>query len=86
MVKLGLGLGLEFGMEEQPHLENPGLVIEVPTQGFSTDKVIKADRDRHFTNISIEIWVQPLNVNGFLCLLCDLGGILIDYVEVWNRW
>ena len=32
--------------------------------------------DRHFTNVSVEIGVQPLNVYGFLGLLGDLGGIL----------
>ena len=35
-----------------------------------------------FYNISVEIWVQPLNVYGFLCLPGDLRWILIDYVEV----
>ena len=39
-------------------------------------------RDRHFTNISVEIWVQPLNVNGFLGLPGDLGGILVNYIEI----
>ena len=38
--------------------------------------------DRHFTNISVEIRIQPLNVNGFLRFLGDLGGILVNYVEV----
>ena len=33
-------------------------------------------RDRHFTNISVEIWVQPLNVNGFLGLLVTWEGSL----------
>ena len=38
--------------------------------------------DRHFSNISIEIWVQSLNVYGFLGLTGDLGGILVNYIEV----
>ena len=42
-------------------------------------------RDGHFTNISVEIWVQPLNVYGFFCLPGDLRGILIDYVKVGYR-
>ena len=40
--------------------------------------------DRHFTNISVEIWVQPSNVDGFLGLPSDLRGILVNYVEVRN--
>ena len=38
--------------------------------------------DRHFTYIPVKIWVQSLNVYSFLGLLGDLGGILVDYVEV----
>ena len=38
--------------------------------------------DRHLTNISVETGIQPLNVYGFLGLLGDLGGILVNYVEV----
>ena len=45
----------------------------------------QAVRDRHFTNVSVDIWVQPLNVNGFLGLLGDLRGILVNYIEIRNQ-
>ena len=50
--------------------------------GFIPKRGSKTVRDRHFTSISVEIWVQPLNVNGFLGLPGDLGGILVNYIEI----
>ena len=50
--------------------------------GFYPLKRVKAEWDRHLTNIPVAIGVQSSNVYGFLCLLGDLGGILVDYVEV----
>ena len=37
---------------------------------------------RHFTNISIEIRVQPSDVNGFFGLLSNLRGILVNNGEI----
>ena len=36
----------------------------------------------HFTNISIEIGVQPSYVNGFLGLSGDLRGILVYNAKI----
>ena len=38
--------------------------------------------DGHFTNISVETRVQSPYVDGFLGLLCDLGGILVYDVKI----
>ena len=42
--------------------------------------------DGHFTNISIEIRVQPSYVNGFFCLLSDLRGILVYNAKIIDGW
>ena len=55
-------------MEELSHLQRGGFGIKCPHVmfRFSTNEGVKTVRDRHFTNISIEIWVQSSNVYGFL--------------------
>ena len=44
--------------------------------------MVKAVWDGHFTNISVEIWVQPSYVDGLFGLPGDLGGILIYDVKI----
>ena len=39
----------------------------------------------HFTNISVEIWVQPSYVNGFFGLPGDLRGILVYNAKIRER-
>ena len=51
---------------------------------LSTNEGVKAVWNRHFTNISIEIWVQSLNVYGFLGLSSYLRGVFVNYTEVFN--
>ena len=50
--------------------------------GFNTNEGVKTVSDRHFANIFIEIWVQPLNVYDFFHLLSALRGILVNYAKV----
>ena len=72
-------------MVEQLHPQTLGLVREGPLGGvwvFFTQEGIKAVWHRHFTNISVEIGLQPSNLYGFFGLLEDPGGILVDNVEV----
>ena len=73
-------------MVEQLHLQIPGLVREGSLMGVWVlyPRGGQNSEDRHFTNISVEIRVQPLNVNGFLGLPGDLGGILVNYIEIRN--
>ena len=42
--------------------------------------------DGHFTNISIEIRVQPSYVNGFFGLSGDLRGFLVYNAKVSDGW
>ena len=44
--------------------------------------MVKAVWNGHFTNVSVEIWVQPSNMYSLFGLLGDLGGILVNYVKV----
>ena len=53
--------------------------------GFSTNEGVKAVWDGHFTDIPVEIWVQSLNVYGFLGLSSDLRGVSVNYAEVLDR-
>ena len=38
--------------------------------------------DGHFTNISVEIWIQSLNMYGFFGLSSNLRGVLVDFAKV----
>ena len=44
--------------------------------------MVKVVWNGHFINISVEIWVQCLNVYGLFGLPGNLGGILINYVKL----
>ena len=68
-------------MVEQFHLqiEEP-LVIELPLEDVWVWPQVRGQSSVEmdiFTNISVEIWVQPSYVYGFFGLPGDLGGILI---------
>ena len=52
--------------------------------GFGTNEGVKTVWNRHLTNISVEIWIQPLNVYGFLGLLSDLRGVFVYYAKVFD--
>ena len=51
---------------------------------FSTNDGVKTVWNRHFTNISVEIWVQSSNVYGFLGLSSYLRGICVNNAEVFD--
>ena len=42
--------------------------------------------DGHFTNILIEIGVQPSYMNGFFGLSGDLRGILVYNAKIIDGW
>ena len=42
--------------------------------------------DLHFSNIFIEIGVQPSYVNGFFGLSSDLGGVLVYNAKIIDGW
>ena len=42
-------------------------------------------RDEHFTNISVEIWVQSSNMYGFLGLLSNLRGFFVNDGKDWGQ-
>ena len=52
--------------------------------GFGTNEEVKAVWDRHFTNIPVQIWIQPSNVYGFLGLSGDLRGVFVNYAKVFD--
>ena len=64
-----------------------GLWDRMPTcgcLGLAPMRGVKTVRDRHFTNISMEIWVQSSNVYSFLGLLSYLRGVFVNYAEVFD--